>query len=99
MKNSPWRDGKGDVIKLREPVKLGQRIAQFNVEAETDNGWESIAEGTTIGYKRLIRITPVSTSKIRVNILESRACPLIQNIALYKRPIPDDALLRVNTGR
>ncbi|MEW6236504.1 MAG: alpha-L-fucosidase, partial [Candidatus Omnitrophota bacterium] len=68
-----------DVAMLQEPVWLGQRIAEFKLEAETKDGWKEIAQGTTIGYKRLMRFPAVSASRVRLKILQSRACPAINN--------------------
>jgi alpha-L-fucosidase len=53
------------------------------VEAFDGSGWKDIATGTTIGYKRILKLKPVSCSKIRVSILESKACPVISNIEVY----------------
>ncbi len=72
-------------VEIQEYIPLGQRVKSFSVEAY-DGGWNEIARGTTIGYKRLLRFPEVKTNKIRVNILESKACPVISNIAVYKIP-------------
>jgi alpha-L-fucosidase len=42
-----------------------------------------VAEATTIGYKRILKLKPVTTQKIRVTIKDSKACPLISNIEVY----------------
>ncbi|MCX6231421.1 MAG: alpha-L-fucosidase [Bacteroidetes bacterium] len=70
-------------IVLQEYIKLGQRIKSFKAEAWTDNKWQTIAEATTIGYKRILRIKPVKTDKIRILILDAKACPVISNICIY----------------
>jgi alpha-L-fucosidase len=70
-------------IVLQEYIKLGQRVQSFTVEAWKDNAWQKVAEGTTIGYKRILRIEPVKTSRIRVNITGSKACPVISNAEIY----------------
>jgi alpha-L-fucosidase len=70
-------------ILLQEYIKLGQRVKGFTVEAWKDGEWKKITEGTTIGYKRILKFDPVETSKIRVNITDSKACPVISNIELY----------------
>lgn len=77
-----------DVALLREPVALGQRIAEFKLEAWNNkkDQWFEIAAGTTIGYKRALRFSPVQAQKIRLTITKSRACPAISAIELYKRP-------------
>ena len=70
-------------ILLQEYIKLGQRVKSFSVEIWNDNSWQEISQGTTIGYKRILKIDPVTTSKIRVNILDSRACPVLSNMEVY----------------
>jgi alpha-L-fucosidase len=68
---------------LQEYIQLGQRVKSFTVEAWKDNSWQKIAEGTTIGHKRILKIDLVETSKIRINITDAKACPVISNVALY----------------
>jgi alpha-L-fucosidase len=70
-------------VVLQEYIKLGQRVKSFTVEAWKDGGWQKVAEATTIGYKRILRIDPVATAKIRINIIGSKACPVISNVAIY----------------
>jgi alpha-L-fucosidase len=69
---------------LAEPIELGQRVAKFTFEAWIDNGWKPVAEGTTIGYKRLLRFAPIRTNKVRLTILEANNSPLISEIGLFK---------------
>lgn len=78
--------GKTSTVKyilLQEYIKLGQRVKSFTVEVWKDNVWQKVAEATTIGYKRILKIEPVETDKIRVNIKASKACPVISNMEVY----------------
>lgn len=70
-------------ILLQEYIKLGQRVKSFSVEVWKENNWQKVAEGTTIGYKRIVKIEPTETSKIRVSILDSKACPVLSNAEIY----------------
>ncbi|SDE16082.1 alpha-L-fucosidase [Niabella drilacis] len=70
-------------VLLQEYIALGQRISGFVVEAQEGGSWKEIATGTTIGYKRILKIDPVVTSRIRLRITGSKAAPLISNLALY----------------
>jgi len=70
-------------IILHEYVKLGQRVKTFQVEAHINDEWTRIAEGTTIGYKRILQISSVTTDHIRVAIKEARECPLISELEVY----------------
>jgi len=68
---------------VQEYIKLGQRVKSFVVEIEKDGNWQEVAQGTTIGYKRILRINPVEAQKIRLIIKDSKACPLISNVAVF----------------
>jgi alpha-L-fucosidase len=70
-------------ILLQEYIKLGQRVKSFSIDVWQNDNWLSVANATTIGRKRILKIEPISTNKIRVNILSSRACPVISNIEVY----------------
>jgi alpha-L-fucosidase len=70
-------------ILLQEYIKLGQRVKKFEVKAWKDNQWQPITTATTIGYKRIFKITPVETTKIQINILASKASPVISNLEIY----------------
>lgn len=78
--------GREQVVKyvlLQEYIKLGQRVKSFQVEVWKANEWEKIAEGTTIGYKRILKTGPVRTSKVRLLIKDAKACPLISNVEIF----------------
>ena len=71
-------------ILLQEYIRLGQRVKSFSIEVWKDNSWQKVAQETTIGYKRILQLdSPVETNKIRVTIIDSKACPLISNFEVY----------------
>jgi alpha-L-fucosidase len=74
---------KVNYILLQEYIRLGQRIKAFEVEAKHGDRWEKVAEGTTVGYKRILPLGGVEASAVRVHIRESKACPLISGIEVY----------------
>ena len=73
-----------DRVMLQEPIRLGQRISGFRVEARIDGKWQAVAEGTTIGYKRLLRIEPITADRLRVTILSANNTPALTNVGLFK---------------
>lgn len=73
-------------ILLQEYIPLGQRVKKFSVEAWDGKTWVPLGRGSTIGNRRILRFPPMSASKIRLNIEDSRACPLISNIEAYAVP-------------
>ena len=72
-------------ILLQEYIPLGQRVSEFNVEAlGADGEWYRIADGTTIGYKRILLTDgPVTASAVRLNIEKSYACPVLNTFSLH----------------
>ncbi len=68
---------------LQEYITLGQRIKSFTVELKQDDEWKPVASATTIGYKRILKIDPTEAQAIRINIKESKACPVISNVEVY----------------
>ena len=70
-------------VVLQEFIRLGQRVEAFTVEAEVNGAWKTIAEGTTVGYKRIVRCEPTTAARVRVNITRARACPTLAAIAVY----------------
>ncbi|MFC1659867.1 alpha-L-fucosidase [Gemmatimonadota bacterium] len=73
-----------DRIVLREPVRFGQRISAFSVEAWVDGSWTPLARGTTVGFKRLLRIPVVRTDRIRVVIEDALSTPALSTLGLFK---------------
>jgi len=72
-----------EYVMLQEYIKLGQRVKSFTIEVLQNGQWEKVASATTIGYKRIVRINPVETKKIRINITGAKACPVISNVEIY----------------
>lgn len=73
-------------LMLQEYIPLGQRVAGFSIEALVEGRWLQVAQATTIGYKRLLRFEPVKAQKLRIDIRESLACPVLNGAALYLIP-------------
>jgi len=70
-------------ILAAEHIPLGQRVSRFEVDVLVDGKWVLAGKGTTIGYKRILPIEPVTTDKVRLRIVESKACPVIESIGLF----------------
>lgn len=91
-----WRaaEGKSNIYKvkrgavvntllLQEDIAKGQRVEKFLVEGYINGSWQHITEGTTIGYKRLLRFSDCKPEKIRLTILGTRNAANIANVGLY----------------
>lgn len=71
---------------VQEYIRLGQRVKAFNIEALVDGKWKEVAKVTTIGYKRILRFPSVKATQLRINITDSKSCPVISNIGVYNAP-------------
>ncbi len=73
-----------DRAMLGEAIELGQRVRSFAIEARVGGAWRPIAEGTTIGHKRLLRFAPVTARRVRLIVRDCRARPALAEVGLYK---------------
>ncbi len=70
-------------ITLQEYIKLGQRVKEFTISVWAGNSWKEISKGTTIGYKRIVKVDPIKTDRVKISILNAKASPLISTIEIY----------------
>ena len=75
-----------DHVEIGEHLPLGQRVKSFSVQCRTVDGWTTVARGTTIGHRRIVRFPAVMANRIRVVIEDARAAPTISNIGVYSGP-------------
>ena len=63
---------------------MGQRVKEFAIEARIGDRWQSLANGTTIGYKQIIPLGDgVTTNELRIRFIDSRGPLAIARIAVY----------------
>jgi alpha-L-fucosidase len=73
-----------DRILIQEPIQLGQRVSEFEIDIMGVQGWLTIKKGTTIGYKRILRIPQTKTNKLRLRIKAANNTVALSNIGLFK---------------
>jgi len=77
-----------NVIRLRENIKLGQRIGSVAIDVMQDGKWKEIATATSIGPNRLIRLGRlVSARQIRLRVTSSPVCIALSDFGLYREPL------------
>lgn len=74
-----------NIVSLREYLPLGLRVDDWALDAWDGAGWKEFARGTSIGNRRLWCGGDISTSKVRLRIVKSAACPAISEFALYRQ--------------
>jgi hypothetical protein len=74
-----------DVLLLQENISQGQRIEQFRLDAWVDSSWKPVVEGSTVGYKRLLRFPSVHSEKLRFTIGRARLAPTLSEFGLFRQ--------------
>lgn len=73
-----------DIIRLRENIKLGQRLDSVQVEVFENGGWRKLASATSIGANRLIKLEkPIKAARLRVNLF-APVVPTLSDFGLFK---------------
>lgn len=70
-------------VALKEQIAKSQRVERFAVDAWKDGRWEQAAEGTVIGYKRIVVLDGGAACALRIRILDSRVAPTLKFIGVY----------------
>lgn len=75
---------KFNVVRIQEAIGLGQRIKRHEIYVDGIK----VANGTTVGYKKLHRLEngDVGGYSVKIKIIGSRATPLISSIGLHFDP-------------
>jgi alpha-L-fucosidase len=75
------------VLRVQEAIRFGQRIDAFAVDRWNAGKWEQLAEGSSIGPRRLIRLDrPVSAARLRLRVTRASASPALSEFALFAEP-------------
>lgn len=74
-----------DVVRIEEAIAFGQRVRAFKVSIMADHQWQQVAEATTIGPRRVLRLpAPVTAKMIRFELTDCLAPPVISEIGVFK---------------
>ena len=68
---------------LQEDLSQGQRIRSYRVEAKVAGKWQTVAQGTSVGHKRIEAFEPVEASDFRVVVEQCKGTPCIRNFSIY----------------
>jgi alpha-L-fucosidase len=78
-----------DQVRVREATALGQRVEGWALDAVVGGAWNTIAVGTTVGVRRILRFEPVTASRVRLRVTKARGCPAVAEVALFlSAPVP-----------
>jgi len=72
-----------DRLVLQENIQEGQRVESFKLLVSLNGKWTCIAEGKTIGYKRILCFEKTMARNVRLEIMSSRSNPQLSELGLY----------------
>ena len=70
-------------VSLQEYIPLGQRVQSFVIQYKKNGSWTAWKSGTTIGHKRILLGSSVTTDAVKLKIKTSKACPILCEFGLY----------------
>jgi alpha-L-fucosidase len=92
-----------DHVVLQEELEKGQRVLSYAIDGYAEGKWSTLAQGSSIGNKKIDPFFPVEVERIRVRFLKFKAVPQIKSFAVYQviptssgdaLPLPSQAQLR-----
>lgn len=71
------------LVDIREYLPLGQRIRAWRIEVATAAGWTTVAQGESIGNRRLVALPACSTQTLRICIDAAGAPAALCTVGVY----------------
>ena len=66
-----------------EWLNEGQRVENYSIEAFQDGAWKTLAHAQAIGHKKIDIFTPVTTQRVRLNLLSTTGSAVIREFQLF----------------
>lgn len=70
-------------IVIQEDIAKGERIREYVIEALENKEWKQVAEGVSVGHKRIHELHNLQAQQIRLRVVKAAATPQIKSVALY----------------
>lgn len=74
-----------DRIILQEDISKGERVLSYKVTGEHDGKWTELCSGTNIGHKRIERFDAQIISRLKLEIMDSKAEPYISHFKAFEK--------------
>ncbi|MDR1483281.1 MAG: alpha-L-fucosidase [Planctomycetaceae bacterium] len=88
--------GKGSLVELRlskatlidhaiiqEEISMGQRVRKYEIEGLIENQWKILAQGQSVGQKRIEKFVPIKVDAVRLRVTEFSYPPIIKRFAVF----------------
>ena len=68
---------------IQEDIQYGERIRSYQVEGLINGKWSILAEGESVGHKRIEQFEEVAVSRLRLKVNRYTREPKIKNLSAY----------------
>lgn len=77
-----------DTVVLQEDIAKGERVRQYRIEGRAGGAWHKLAEGTSIGHKRIQPVELTAVDALRIVTTRSVGTPVFRNLAVFRTAAP-----------
>ena len=70
-------------IVIEEDYRMGHRIRQYKIEGKTNNGWTTLAQGSSVGRKKIDAFATTNVTAIKLTIPSFADTPLLRSLKAY----------------
>lgn len=70
-------------LELEEDIAKGQHITSYTLEAKVGGAWKKVAEGTTIGRRRIQLMEAVDADELKLKITTLQPGIALQRVSIY----------------
>ncbi|MCK0190916.1 alpha-L-fucosidase [Arenibacter sp. F20364] len=68
---------------IQEDIAMGERIRKYQIEGYSGGRWITLANGESIGNKRIEKFDTIKLSRLRIKIIDSDGLAQIKNMSAY----------------
>jgi alpha-L-fucosidase len=73
-------------VVMEEELAKGQHVLKYAIDALSNGNWKTVAEGQSIGRKRIERLNPaIATERVRFRVVQANAIPSISAVMVYDK--------------
>ncbi|WNS43147.1 alpha-L-fucosidase [Paenibacillus sp. MMS20-IR301] len=69
-----------NTVILQEQITLGQRVEAFELWTADQQQWSKLAEGSIIGYRRIIRVPDTTAGRLKIVFKQFRGFPALSHV-------------------
>ncbi len=70
-------------IVIEEDYRMGHRIRHYKLEGKTNNGWTTLAQGASVGRKKIDAFATTNVTTIKLTIPSFADTPLLRSLKAY----------------